>query len=112
MKKIIFGNNELPVTDVYAYRYSNGKIVLRVSANETEVTEADLKLLQTNADPIDYYELDNDEWIKKMTYEGYVSGEYVSSYKDGVYSAEITRVSETERKVAELQNTINALLGV
>lgn len=109
MKKIIFGNNELPVINVYPYMYTNGKVVLRVSASEENVTEADLKLLQANTDVIDYYELENEEWVKKITYENYTSGEYVSSYKDGVYSAEVTRIGETEKKVAELEEQ-NAML--
>lgn len=109
MKKIIFGNKELPVINVYPYMYTNGKVVLRVSASEENVTEADLKLLQANTDVIDYYELENEEWVKKITYENYTSGEYVSSYKDGVYSAEVTRIGETEKKVAELEEQ-NAML--
>lgn len=112
MKKIIFGNTELLITDAYPYMYTNGKVVLRVSASEDNVTEADMKLLQSNTEPIDYYEYENEEWVKKMTYENYISGEYVSSYKDGVYSAEVTRIGETEQKVAELEASVNAFLGV
>lgn len=113
-KKIKFGNTEIMVTNVYPFKYSNGKVVLRVSASENDTDEATLKLLQTNTAPIEYYEtvdtLDKDgnpvegtEFVLKNTYEGYESGEYVSSYANGVYEVEVTRMGEIEKAVK--QNT-------
>ncbi|MBO5155258.1 MAG: hypothetical protein J6C00_13040 [Eubacterium sp.] len=113
-KKIKFGNTEIKVTNVYPFKYSNGKVVLRVSASEQDTDEATLKLLQTNTAPIEYYEtvdtqdeegniIEGEEFILKNTYEGYESGEYVSSYSKGVYEVEVTRMGEIEKAVK--QNT-------
>lgn len=115
-RKIKFGNTEIMVTNCYPFKYSNGKVVLRVSASEADTNEATLKLLKTNTAPIKYYEtVDNvnedgtvtegTEFALKNTYEGYESGEYVSSYKDGIYEAEVTRLDETEKAVK--QNSAN-----
>lgn len=113
-KKIKFGNTEIKVTNVYPFKYSSGKVVLRVSASEADTDEATLKLLKTNTSPIEYYETvdtvnedgtvtEGTEFVLKATYEGYESGEYVSSYANGVYEAEVTRLGETEKAVK--QNT-------
>lgn len=111
-KKIVFGSNELVVNEVYAYKYSNGKVVLRVMADENKVTEADMKLLKDNKFAIDYYEQEvltdpetntstTGDWVKKITYENYISGEYVSSYQNGQYTAEVTRLGELEMAVQQ-----------
>lgn len=111
-KKIKFGATEIKVTSVYPFKYSSGKVVLRVSAREEDTDEATLKLLKDNAAPIKYYEtvdtqdeegniIEGTEFILKHTYEGYESGEYVSSYKDGVYEVEVTRLGEIERTVRQ-----------
>ena len=123
MGKIVFGNKEIITQSVYPYAYSNSKVVLRVSAREGDVSENDLKQLKDNTLPIEYYErktvmdaetgalTETDEWELKATYDNYDSGEYVSSYKDGVYSCEITRVGETEKAVR--RNTADiAYLGI
>ena len=115
-KKIKFGNTEIMATNCYPFKYSNGKVVLRVSASEADTNEATLKLLKTNTSPIEYYETvdivnedgtvtEGTEFTLKNTYEGYESGEYVSSYKDGIYEAEVTRLNETEKAVK--QNSAN-----
>lgn len=113
-RKIKFGNTEIKVHDTYPFKYSNGKVVLRVSAREEDADEATLKLLQTNTAPIEYYEtedtmdeegnlIEGTEFVLKNTYEGYESGEYVSSYANGVYEVEVTRMGEIEKNVK--QNT-------
>ena len=113
-KKIKFGTTEIKVTNVYPFKYSSGKVVLRVSASEADTDEATMKLLKTNTSSIEYYEtvdtVDEDgnvtegtEFVLKATYEGYESGEYVSSYSNGVYEAEVTRLGEIEKSVK--QNT-------
>lgn len=115
-KEIVFGTTEIKVKNCYPFKYSNGKVVLRVSASEADTDEATLKLLKTNTAPIEYYETvdivnedgtvtEGTEFALKNTYEGYESGEYVSSYKDGIYEAEITRLGETEKAVK--QNSAN-----
>lgn len=113
-EKIKFGNTEIKVINVYPFKYSSGKVVLRVSASEADTDEATLKLLKTNTAPIEYYETvdkvdeegnvtEGTEFVLKNTYDGYESGEYVSSYANGVYEAEVTRLGETEKAVK--QNT-------
>lgn len=119
-RKIKFGNTEIKVTNVYPFKYSNGKVVLRVSAREEDTDEATLKLLQTNTAPIEYYEtedtvdeegnlIEGTEFVLKNTYEGYESGEYVSSYANGVYEVEVTRMGETEKTVKQNTADINYL---
>lgn len=110
-KKITIGDKEIIVENVYPYMYTNGKVVLRISAKEENATEAELKQLKDNQQPIVYYEQETNEdgtvgtWTVKNTYEGYTTGEYVSSYADGKYSCEITRLGEMEKAVK--QNTAN-----
>ena len=123
MGKIVFGDREIITQSVYPYAYTNGKVVLRVSAREEDASEADLKQLKDNTLPIGYYErkqvtdeetgtpVETDMWELKATYDNYDSGEYVSSYRDGVYSCEVTRVGETEKAVR--RNTADiAYLGI
>lgn len=123
MGKIIFGDKEIITQSVYPYAYSNSKVVLRVSAREEDASEDDLKQLKENTLPIEYYErktikdeatgalMEMDEWELKKTYDNYDSGEYMSGYKDGVYSCEITRVGETEKAIR--RNTADiAYLGI
>ena len=43
MGKIVFGDREIITQSVYPYAYTNGKVVLRVSAREEDASEADLK---------------------------------------------------------------------
>jgi hypothetical protein len=111
-KKIKFGNTEIIVKNCYPFKYSTGKIVLRVTANEADADEATLKMLKNNTAPIEYYEtvdsvdeegntIEGDEFVLKNTYEGYETGEYVSSYKDGVYEVEVTRLGETEKAIKQ-----------
>ena len=113
-KKIKFGNTEIIVKNVYPFKYSSGKVVLRVSESDTDTDEATLKLLKTNTAPIEYYETvdkvdeegnvtEGTEFVLKNTYDGYESGEYVSSYANGVYEAEVTHLGEIEKAVK--QNT-------
>ena len=127
-KKIKFGETEINVTNCYPFKYSNGKIVLRVSASEEEVDESTLKLLKTNTEDILYFEApdvevlkgDSDgntetctevgEYVLKATYENYTSGDYTSSYSNGIYEAEITRIGETEAKVKILEEDMTELV--
>lgn len=99
--KIVFGNNELPVTNAYAFRYPNGKVVLRVECDDTVTSEAPMKLLKDNEDDILYYEYneDTEQYELKMTYEGYTTHDYTSSY-NGTYSCEIRQADAVTEQVA------------
>ena len=124
-KKIKFGETEILVTNVYPFMYSNGKIVLRVSASETNTDEATLKLLKDNQGVVEQWEqtvTTNDdgtvvegEWVLKMTHENYNSGDYTSSYANGEYSCEVTKLSKYDIQLKQLQADSDfalALLGV
>lgn len=124
-KKIKFGETEILVTNVYPFMYSNGKIVLRVSALEANTDEATLKLLKDNQGVVEQWEqtvTTNDdgtvvegEWELKMTHENYTSGDYTSSYANGEYSCEVTKLSKYDIQLEQLQADSDfalALLGV
>ena len=124
-KKIKFGETEILVTNVYPFMYSNGKVVLRVSASETNTDEATLKLLKDNQGVVEQWEqtvTTNDdgtvvegEWVLKMTHENYNSGDYTSSYANGEYSCEVTKLSKYDTQLKQLQADSDfalALLGV
>lgn len=124
-KKIKFGTTEILVTNVYPFMYSNGKIVLRVSALEANTDEATLKLLKDNQGVVEQWEqtvTTNDdgtvvegEWVLKMTHENYNSGDYTSSYANGEYSCEVTKLSKYDIQLNQLQADSDfalALLGV
>ena len=124
-KKIKFGETEILVTNVYPFMYSNGKIVLRVSALEANTDEATLKLLKDNQGVVEQWEqtvTTNDdgtvvdgEWELKMTHENYNSGDYTSSYANGEYSCEVTKLSKYDIQLKQLQADSDfalALLGV
>lgn len=124
-KKIKFGETEILVTNVYPFMYSNGKIVLRVSALESNTDEATLKLLKDNQGVVEQWEqtvTTNDDgtvveggWKLKMTHENYNSGDYTSSYANGEYSCEVTKLSKYDIQLKQLQADSDfalALLGV
>ena len=124
-KKIKFGETEILVTNVYPFMYSNGKVVLRVSALEANTDEATLKLLKDNQGVVEQWEqtvTTNDdgtvvegEWVLKMTHENYTSGDYTSSYANGEYSCEVTKLSKYDIQLKQLQADSDfalALLGV
>lgn len=114
-KKIIIGKKELMIEQAYPFRYDygKGKEVLRVEILETNHTFDKVKVLE-NADnqAIEYFEDEE----KKNEYTGYCK-DFSCNYQDGKYSIEITRLSEQDRKIEELErklveNTevINAML--
>lgn len=120
--KIIFGDTEIHVISaIPRYKESKQKVVFEVTAREEDVTEADLKKLKTNTAPIECYVqrvtvddetgeiLEIGKWELKATYDGYDSGEYASSYSNGIYTCWVTRKGETERKVGRLQEKINKI---
>lgn len=113
-RKIVFGDNEMVVKTVYPFMYQNGKTVLRVTVSEDDFSEADLKKLKGNTGVIEHWEqqvhyradgsvLDEGEWVLKMTYENYTSGDYTSSYENGEYSCEVTRLTEQDIRLAQVQ---------
>ena len=114
-KKLVINNNEINVESIYPYRYDygKGKEVLRIEVLETNHSFDEVKVLEnTDNDAIEYYE----EEEKKNEYTGYCK-DFSCNYQDGKYSIEITRLSEQdlkieelERKLAENTEIINAML--
>lgn len=104
MNKVIVNEKTLTVEQLYPYRYDSGKgkEVLRISVLESNHTFDEVKTL-SNADnqTIEYYEDD----VKKIEYTGYCK-DFSCQYADGKYSVEITRVSESDLKIAELEKKI------
>ena len=112
-KKIKFGETEILVTNVYPFMYSNGKVVLRVSALEKDTDEATLKLLKDNQGVVEQWEqtvTTNDdgtvvegEWELKITHENYNTCDYTSSYTNGEYSCEVTKLSKYDIELKQLR---------
>ena len=115
MKKIIIGSIKLIIESVYPFRYDygKGKEVLRIEVLESNHNFDEVKVLSnTDNQTIEYLEDD----VKKNEYTGYCK-DFSCNYSEGKYSVEITRLSEQDRKIEELEkklaeNTevINAML--
>lgn len=109
-KKIVIGNRELICNDIYPYRYDygKGKEVLRISIIESNHTFDDIRsILKDCPYEIEYY---IDDELKNV-YEHY-SRDFNCSYKDGIYSVEITRIDELERRMKHLESANKLLQGV
>ena len=121
-KKVKFGETEILVTNVYPFMYSNGKIVLRVSALESNTDEATLKLLKDNQGVVEQWEqtvTTNDdgtvvegEWVLKMTHENYNSGDYTSSYANGEYSCEVTKLSKYDIELKKTRADVDFVMAM
>lgn len=115
VKQIKINETKLTVEQLYPFRYDygKGKEVLRVDVLESNHSFDEVKVL-SNSDNhvIEYFEDD----VKKNEFTGYCK-DFSCNYQDGKYSIEITRLSEQDRKIEELErkleeNTevINAML--
>lgn len=110
MSKIVVNAKEYTVESVYPYRYDygKGKEVLRISILESNHAFEEVKLLANTANhTISYYE----EESLKNEYTGYCK-DFSCNYTEGVYSIEITRMSESDIKIAELENKISELESI
>lgn len=103
VKKIVVNAEELICTDVYPYRYDQGKgkEVLRISISEADADFAKIKRILANCThPIEFFVDD----VQKNVYENY-SYDFSCNYLEGVFSVEITRASELERKIFSLESS-------
>lgn len=113
--EIIIGDKKLTIESFETYRYDfgKGKEVLRAEILESNNNFDDVKVLANiNNQTIEYWEDEE----KKNEYTGYCK-DFSCNYQDGKYSIEVTRISESDLKIAELErklaeNTevINAML--
>lgn len=101
---ILVGTTTLNVTNCYAYRYQNGKLVLKIDVPQTEIAHDDLKnLIKTNtADIVLTYDDGSTETFSGFSYTLTILD------KDETYYVEVECISETERKVASMQRDISS----
>ena len=107
IKTITVGQAILTVSDIYPYRYDygQGKEALRMEINRTDHGYAALEAaLENPAGDILYKE--DGELVN--TYKGY-NRDFKCSYKNGVYSVELTRVSQLELAVEALTTEVAQL---
>lgn len=103
---IKIGKTTLKVENAYAYiyNYGEGKEVLRLEILRENHGYAEIEAaLENPAADIEYFE--NDELV--TVYKGY-NRDFKCNYADGRYSVEITRVSELELRVEELEAKVAA----
>lgn len=97
------GTTTLNVTECYAFRYQNGKLVLKITLPKTEIDHDDLfDLVKNNEDDII---LTNDDQSTEV-FSGY-SYTLTILTNDTEYQVEVECISETERKVGNLQTDLN-----
>jgi hypothetical protein len=112
-------NKQLKVNDVvisvantypYRYDYGKGKQVLRIEIKEEECTFEKIKeVLKNCTSTIQYYESETDkDFTLKNEYENY-SQEFNCQYENGIYSVEITRLSDTEQDIKALSSAVGDL---
>lgn len=104
MRKIIINGTELTIEQLEPYRYDfgKGKEVLRIEVLESNHNFDEVKVLSnTENHVIEYY---NDE-EKKNEYTGYCK-DFSCNYQEGKYSIEVTRLSEQDLKIEELERKL------
>lgn len=107
IKKIVVNSKEIVVENVYPFRYDygKGKEVLRIEILESNHNFDEVKVLVNEDNKnIEYWE----DGEKKNEYSGYCK-DFSCNYQEGKYSIEITRMSETDLKIAELEKKITDL---
>ncbi|BCN32058.1 hypothetical protein [Anaeromicropila herbilytica] len=108
-KQLRIGETKLTVTNVYPYRYDGGKgkQVLRIDIQESAHDFATIKsALANQTTTIGYYESENDtNFTLKNEYENYCL-DFNCQYSNGIYSVEITRLSDTEQDIKALSSAV------
>lgn len=101
------GTTTINVTECYAYRYQNGKLVLKITLPKTEIGHDDLyDLVKNNTGDV---LLTNDDQSSEV-FSGY-SYTLTILTNDTEYQVEVECISETERKVGNLQTDLNTAEG-
>lgn len=99
---VTIGTTTLNVNGCDAVRYASGKLVLKIVVPQTEIGHDELKtLLKENDGDI---VKNNDDALD--TYTGF-SYTLTILDRDDVYECELECISETERKLRDLQNLVS-----
>ncbi|MGN0243467.1 MAG: hypothetical protein ACI4CT_05340 [Lachnospiraceae bacterium] len=107
MKQIKFNDNVLTVTELYPYQYQNGTEVIRIKVSEENHAYSDIASLRTGTDSIEYIEDD----VLMNVYEGYTES-FKSSFQSGTWTVELTRKSEEQRRIDELESAVIELAAL
>lgn len=87
----------------YIYDYGKGKEVLRLEVLESHHSFEELLFLKNTQSKLQHIEKYDDGTEKEVViYEGYYQ-DFVCNYKEGIYSIELTRISESDRRLLELE---------
>lgn len=109
-KKIIVNKQELIVEELYPFRYDygKGKEVLRIKISEVNHSFEEIKdTLKNCKNTIEYY-IDGE---LKNEYENY-SVDFNCQYQDGIYSIEVTRLSQQEQDIESLNVAVMELAEI
>lgn len=105
--KVLINSTELTVLNCYAYRYSSGKLVLRMEIPQTDISHDDLKILlkENTGDIVASKDDGTTETFTGFHYQVRISD---SETPEGVevHSCEIECMSETEFQLGILQRTV------
>lgn len=107
IKTITVGNATLTISNIYPFCYNGGygKEVLRMEIERTNHGYTDVEVaLEAPAGDILY----NEDGVLINTYKGYTR-DFKCSYENGVYSVELTRVSQLELDVEALRGEVAEL---
>ena len=105
--KILVGTTELTVTNCYAYRYPNGKLVLKIETPQENISHDDLKtLLKNNTEDIILTRDDGKtETFTGFHYQVKIADE-VNAEGVEIHSCEVECQSENDFQIGILQRTV------
>ncbi|WP_277668642.1 hypothetical protein [Caproiciproducens galactitolivorans] len=108
VKTITVGEKSLTVQQVYPYQYNfgEGKEVLRIDILKSNHDYAAISAALENptTDTITYCE----DGVEVCLYKGYMR-DFRCAYADGMFSVEITRITQSELDIASLKEQIASL---
>ena len=105
--KLLIASTELTVTNCYAYRYPNGKLVLKIETPQENISHDDLKtLLKNNTEDITLTRDDGKtETFTGFHYQVKIADE-VNAEGVEIHSCEVECQSENDFQIGILQRTV------
>ena len=105
--KLLISSTELTVTNCYAYRYPNGKLVLKIETPQENISHDDLKtLLKNNTEDITLTRDDGKtETFTGFHYQVKIADE-VNAEGVEIHSCEVECQSENDFQIGILQRTV------